>query len=85
MTGVQTCALPIYVDSEGFIDIEQLKNAIGKKTLLISVMHANNEIGTLQDIKAIGEVASDSKVAFHTDAVQSFTKAPIDVDRKSVV
>lgn len=68
------------VDPEGFIDIEQLKTAIGKKTILISVMHANNEIGTIEDIKAIGQIASDNKVAFHTDAVQSFTKVPIDVE-----
>lgn len=72
------------VDKEGFINLRQLEKAITPKTVLVSIIHANNEIGTIQDIKAIGEVCKRHKVCFHTDAVQSYTKVPIDVKSMNV-
>lgn len=67
------------VDEEGFIDLEQLKNSITPETLVVSVIHGNNEIGTIQDIKMIGKICSEKQVYFHTDACQSYTKTKIDV------
>ena len=67
------------VDKEGFISLEELENAITDKTLLISVMAANNEIGTLEPIKEIGAIAKKHKVAFHTDAVQAIGNVAINV------
>lgn len=69
------------VDSEGFINLEDLENAITKKTFLVSIIHANNEIGTIQDLEKIGRICYEKKVLFHTDACQSFTKIPIDVKK----
>ena len=69
------------VDAEGFVDIEQLKNEVGKETMLVSVQHANQEIGTIQDIEEIGKICNEKGVLFHVDAVQSFTRLPIDVER----
>lgn len=69
------------VDAEGFVDIEQLKNEVGKETLLVSVQHANQEIGTIQDVEEIGKICNEKGVLFHVDAVQSFTRLPIDVER----
>ncbi|MFX1252081.1 MAG: cysteine desulfurase NifS [Promethearchaeota archaeon] len=67
------------VDKEGFIDLPQLEKEITEKTILVSVMHANNEIGVIQPLKEIGKVCAEKGVLFHTDAVQSFTKADLDV------
>ena len=67
------------VDSEGFINLDDLKNAITDKTILVSIMFANNEIGTIQPIKEIGEICREKKVLFHTDAVQAVGNVPIDV------
>jgi len=67
------------VDNEGFINLDELEKAIRDDTFLVSIMHANNEIGTIQDISAIGKLCRGKRVYFHTDAVQSFTKVPIDV------
>ena len=67
------------VDEEGFIDLEELKNAITDETILVSVMFANNEIGTLQPIKEIGAICRERKVLFHTDAVQAVGHVDIDV------
>lgn len=67
------------VDDEGFIRIEDLKNAITDKTILVSIMFANNEIGTIQPIKEIGEICREKKVFFHTDAVQAVGNIPVDV------
>lgn len=72
------------VDKEGFIDIKQLEKSIRKDTILISIIHANNEIGTIQDIKTIGEICKKNKILFHIDAVQSFTKVPIDIKKINV-
>ncbi len=74
----------IDVDSEGFIDLDQLKNSIRKDTILISVMHANNEIGTIQPIEQIAELCKKHDIIFHTDAVQSFTKIPISVKKLKI-
>jgi cysteine desulfurase len=67
------------VDEEGIINLDQLKASIKPYTKLISIMHANNEIGTIQPIKEIGEIAKEHKILFHTDAVQTLTKVKIDV------
>jgi cysteine desulfurase len=72
------------VDREGFVSLEQLRNAITPDTSLVSIMHANHEIGTIQDIAAIGRICRERGVLFHTDAAQSFTKVPIDVKRQAV-
>ncbi len=72
------------VDKEGFINIEELKKAITKKTFLVSVIHGNNEIGTIQDIEKIGEICKEKGILFHTDACQSFTKVPIDVKKQNI-
>lgn len=68
------------VDSEGKVSLEELEAAIRPTTILISIMFANNEIGTIQPIKEIGEIAHKHKIFFHTDAVQAFGQVPIDVD-----
>ncbi len=72
------------VDKEGFIDLDQLKKAITKETILVSVIHANNEVGTIQDIEKIGKICKDHNIYFHTDAVQSFTKTIIDVEKQNI-
>ena len=67
------------VNKEGFIDLEELKSIISPKTLLVSIIHANNEIGTIQDLKKISTICKEKNVLLHTDAVQSFCKIPINV------
>lgn len=68
------------VDEEGKISLEELKNAIRPDTILISVMAANNEIGTIEPIGEIGKIAHENGVLFHTDAVQAYGHIPINVD-----
>ena len=68
------------VDEDGVVKLEELKNAIRPDTILISVMYANNEIGTIQPIKEIGAIAHEHGILFHTDAVQAFGQVPINVD-----
>jgi cysteine desulfurase len=72
------------VDGEGFIDADNLKEAITGKTILASIMHANNEIGTIQDLGEIGGICRENGVVFHTDAVQSFTKTDVDVEEQKI-
>ncbi|MDD3177964.1 MAG: cysteine desulfurase family protein [Candidatus ainarchaeum sp.] len=72
------------VDKEGFIDLKQLEKSIKKETILVSIMHANNEIGTLQNLKEIGKICKEKKVLFHTDACQSFTKEKIDLEEFNI-
>jgi len=72
------------VDEYGVVNLEQLKKAIKPTTILISVMYANNEIGTLQPIKEIGQIAKEAGVLFHTDAVQAFGQLPIDVVAENI-
>lgn len=68
------------VDEYGVLNLEELKAAIRPDTILISVMFANNEIGTIQPIKEIGEIAKEHGILFHTDAVQAYGQLPIHVD-----
>lgn len=68
------------VDEDGKISLDELKSAIRPTTILISVMFANNEIGTIQPVREIGEIACKHGILFHTDAVQAFGQVPIDVD-----
>ena len=67
------------VDREGRIDLEALRRAIRRETALVTIMHANNELGTVQPLEEIGRIAAEADVYFHTDAVQSAGKLPIDV------
>lgn len=67
------------VDKDGLIDLEQLERAIRPDTILISVMFANNEIGTIQPVKEIGKIAAEHGILFHTDAVQAYGQLLIDV------
>jgi len=69
------------VDKFGQIKLDELEKLITKQTILISTIHANNEIGTLQNLKKIGQLCKQNKVYFHTDAAQSFGKIPIDVKK----
>lgn len=71
-------------DKEGFVSLEDIKKAITKKTIVISIIHANNEIGTIQDLEAIGKICNEKNALFHTDACQSFTKIPIDVKKQNL-
>ena len=71
-------------DENGFIDINQLKKEINKDTILISIMMANNEIGTIQDVKQIGRIAHDNGIVFHTDAVQGVGNIKIDVNEMNI-
>lgn len=72
------------VDENGVVDLDQLQKAITPETILISVMAANNEIGTLQPIKEIGAIAKEHGILFHTDAVQAYCQVPIDVDKMHI-
>jgi cysteine desulfurase len=74
----------IPVDENGIVDIEDIKKKISDKTLLVSVMHVNNEIGTIQPLREIGELCKKKGVHFHTDAVQSFGKLNIDVNKMNI-
>ena len=73
--GARVSRIP--VDCEGFLDLEALEQAITEDTVLISVMAANNEMGTIQNLRAIGEIAKKHEVLFHTDAVQAFGQIPL--------
>ncbi len=72
------------VDENGIVNIEELKNAIKENTILISIMFANNEIGTLQPIKEIGEIARQKNIYFHTDCVQAMGNCLIDVKEMNI-
>jgi cysteine desulfurase len=72
------------VDKDGFVNPREIENAITEKTFVVSIIHANNEIGTIQNLDAIGKICRDKKVLFHTDACQSFTKVPIDVRKQNL-
>ncbi|HVH61764.1 MAG TPA: aminotransferase class V-fold PLP-dependent enzyme, partial [Candidatus Sulfotelmatobacter sp.] len=71
----------LHVDQDGSVNLEDLRAALRKETVLITIMHANNELGTVQPLEEIGRVAKQADVYFHTDAVQSAGKTPIDVER----
>lgn len=72
------------VDPEGLVNPEDVEKAITEETILVSIMHANNEIGTIQPIQEIGKICKKHKVYFHTDAVQSFGKLEIDVKKMNI-
>ncbi|MBN1324022.1 MAG: cysteine desulfurase [Methanotrichaceae archaeon] len=76
--GFEVTYLP--VTGEGLVEPDALEKAIGPETILISVMHANNEVGTIQPLKEIGEIAKEKEIYFHSDAVQTAGKIPLDVD-----
>ena len=76
--GFEVTYLPVTKD--GLVDPGTVESAVREETVLISVMHANNEIGTIQPLKEIGEIAAEKDVFFHTDAVQTAGKIPIDVN-----
>ena len=69
------------VDENGYVDVKKLEKAITKKTILFSVIHGNNEIGTIQNLEELGKICKKKKVYFHTDACQSFTKTKLDVKK----
>lgn len=72
------------VDSYGLVDPEQVRKSITGKTILVSVMHANNEIGTIEPVEEIGRICREKNVYFHTDAVQTFCKIPVDVKKMNI-
>ncbi len=72
------------VDENGLVDLEQLQKAITPETILITIMFANNEIGTIEPVKEIGMIAKEHGILFHTDAVQAFGQVPIDVDEMNI-
>lgn len=72
------------VDSEGFVSLEDVENAITDKTILISVMFANNEIGTIEPVREIGKIAHKHGILFHTDAVQAMCHVPINVTEMNI-
>lgn len=80
--GFQVTRLP--VDKYGFINLADLRKTIRKETVLVSIIHGNNEIGTIQDIEAIGKICREKRVYFHTDASQSFGKILIDVKKMNI-
>jgi len=72
------------VDEKGFIDFKQLEKELDEKTLLVSIIHGNNEIGTIQNLEKIGAICKSKKVYFHSDACQSYTKIKIDVKKQNL-
>ena len=80
--GYEVTLLPVAHD--GVIDLDELRRAITPKTILLSIMYANNEIGVIQPIAEIGKIAKERKILFHVDAVQAVGKIPVDVQRDSI-
>lgn len=80
--GFEVTYLP--VDEYGFVSLKDLESAITDKTILVSIMFANNEIGTIQPVKEIGKLCREKKVLFHTDAVQAVGNVPIDVKEMNI-
>src|SRR2546427_1134422 len=80
--GFQVTYVPVQPD--GLVDVEEIRKAITDKTILISVMFANNEIGTIQDIPAIGKIAKEKGIIFHTDATQAVGKIPVEVEAMGI-
>ena len=74
--------MPVY--ENGIIKVEDLVDAITDETILITIMHGNNEIGTIQPIEEIGKIAKEKNIKFHTDAVQTFGKIDVDVEKLNV-
>ena len=72
------------VNEKGFVDLKKLEKAISEKTFLVTIIHGNNEMGTIQNIAEIGSICKKKGVLFHTDACQSFTKVPINVKKMNI-
>ncbi len=81
-SGCEVTYLPVHPD--GLIDLENLRSAITPKTILISIMYANNEIGVIQPIEAIGKIAKEKGILFHVDAAQAVGRIPIDVQKGGI-
>jgi cysteine desulfurase len=84
--GIDVTVVPVSTarDSQGIVDPEEIRRALRPETILVSVMHANNELGTVQPIEEIGRIAAEAEVRFHCDAVQSAGKIPLDVNALGV-
>ncbi len=80
--GFETTFIP--VDSHGLVAVSEIENAIRKETILISIMHANNEVGTIQPIREISRLAKNHHIIFHTDAAQSIGKIPVNIKNLGV-
>ena len=80
--GFEVTQLP--VGKNGLISLENLKDNIRPDTILVSIIHGNNEIGTIQDINAVGKICRKNNIYFHTDAAQSFGKVPINVEKDNI-
>ena len=80
--GFEVTSVP--VQANGLVDVDDIRKAVTDKTILISVMAANNEIGTIQDVAAIGKLAKDRGILFHTDATQAVGKIPVDVETMGI-
>ena len=80
--GCEVTYLPVHPD--GLIDLDELRGAITPNTILISIMYANNEIGVIQPIEAIGKIAKEKKVLFHVDAAQAVGRIPVDVQKEGI-
>src|SRR5262249_3400186 len=76
--GFEVTYLP--VDGDGMVDLDDVRRAIRPDTFLITIMHANPEVGTIEPAREIGRIAREHGITFHVDAVQTFGKVPIDVD-----
>jgi len=72
------------VDEYGFVNLEQLKNSINSNTLIVSIIHGNNEIGTIQNLDVIGKVCKEKEIYFHVDACQSYTKTYLNVKKQNL-
>jgi len=72
------------VDSKGFINLKELENNITPETLIVSIIHGNNEIGTIQDLEGIGKICKRNGVYFHTDACQSYTKTKLNIRKQNL-
>jgi len=81
-SGFEVTYIP--VDKDGLVDADRVKSAITEKTILISIIYANGEVGTVQPIKEIGELASDKKILFHTDGTAAVGKVPINVEEEHI-
>lgn len=81
-SGVEVTYLP--VDKYGLVEPERVEKAVKKNTKLVTIMHANNEIGTIQPVKGIGDICKKNNILFHTDAVQTFGKVPLDVEKMGI-
>lgn len=74
----------INVDKKGFVNLKELEEAITDKTALVSIIHGNNEVGTIQDLEAIGAICKEKGAYFHTDACQSYTKTELNVKKQNI-